>query len=46
MYSSNYSEEMYDKFIGEKMELGGDILCAQKSEQRTIPQGLPLLIYI
>ena len=28
------------------MELGGDILCAQKLEQPTIPQGVGLLIYI
>ena len=26
-----------------KMELGGDILCAQKLEQPTIPQGIKLL---
>ena len=38
-YSSNCSKEIYDKFIGLKMELGGDILCAQKLEQPTIPQG-------
>ena len=45
-YSSNCSKEIYDKFIGEKMELGGDILCAQKLEQGTIPHASLLLIYI
>ena len=45
-YSSNCSKEIYDKFIGEKMELGGDILCAQKLEQGTIPHASLLLLSI